>query len=85
LDFLLQAADWLGNDDDIIGIRNREGGGGRFDKISDPAQKASVLRFAQILNVVIVPLLVILSGVFIAWRRKVRALRAEEKERSNGV
>jgi gliding-associated putative ABC transporter substrate-binding component GldG len=85
LDFLLQAADWLGNDDDIIGIRNREGRLGRLDRISDPLKKAPVMRFAQILNVVIIPLLVILSGVFIAWRRKVRALGAEEKERSNGV
>jgi ABC-type uncharacterized transport system involved in gliding motility auxiliary subunit len=85
LDFLLQAADWLGNDDDIIGIRNREGGVGRLDKIIDPLKKVSAMRFAQILNVVIFPLLVILLGVFIAWRRKVRALGAEEKERSNGV
>jgi ABC-type uncharacterized transport system involved in gliding motility auxiliary subunit len=85
LDFLLQAADWLGNDDDIIGIRNREGRLGRFDKISDPVKKASAMRFAQILNVLVFPLLVILSGVFIAWRRKVRALRAEEKEHSNGI
>jgi gliding-associated putative ABC transporter substrate-binding component GldG len=85
LDFLLQAADWLGNDDDIIGIRNREGRLGRLDKISDPDKKVSAMRFAQILNVVMFPLLVILSGVFIAWRRKIRALRAEEKERFNGV
>jgi gliding-associated putative ABC transporter substrate-binding component GldG len=85
LDFLLQAADWLGNDDDIIGIRNREARLGRLDKISDPAGKVSAMRFAQILNVVIFPILVILAGIFIAWRRKVRALGAEEKERSDGV
>jgi gliding-associated putative ABC transporter substrate-binding component GldG len=85
LDFLLQAVDWLGNDDDIIGIRGRDSQMGRLDKISDPVKEISVMRFAQILNVVVVPLLVILLGIGVAWRRKARAAGAEEKERSDAV
>jgi len=69
LDFLVQAADWLCNDDDIIGIRNRESQSGRLDKILDAGKKASAMRFAQIINVFVVPLLVILAGVFLALRR----------------
>jgi gliding-associated putative ABC transporter substrate-binding component GldG len=85
LDFLLQAADWLGNDDDIIGIRGRDSQMGRLDRISDPVKKLAAMRFAQVLNVVIFPLLVIFLGIGVAWRRKVRAAGAEEKERSDGV
>jgi ABC-type uncharacterized transport system involved in gliding motility auxiliary subunit len=85
LDFLLQAADWLGNDDDIIGIRNREARTGRLNRISDPLKKAPVMGFAQILNVAVIPLLVILAGIGIMWRRKMKAAEAENKERSHGV
>ena len=76
LDFLLKAADWLGNDDDIIGIRNREPQAGRFDRIIDPERKAAVVDFVQLVNVVVVPLLVIAAGVLLAWRRKVRCRAA---------
>jgi len=73
LDFLVQAADWLCNDDDIIGIRSRVSGSGRLDKIIDPAKKAAAMRFAQVVNVYIVPLLVILAGIFLAFRRRAEA------------
>jgi gliding-associated putative ABC transporter substrate-binding component GldG len=85
LDFIIQAVDWLGNDDDIIGIRSRESQMGRLDRISDPVKKASAMRFAQILNVMVFPLLVILLGIVVAWRRKIRTAAVEEKERSDGV
>jgi gliding-associated putative ABC transporter substrate-binding component GldG len=86
LNFLLQAVDWLGNDDDIIGIRSRSAQMGRLDLIPDSQKKAGVMRFAQVLNVVIVPLLVILLGIGAAWRRKLRAAGIdEEKEHSDGV
>ena len=86
LNFLLQAVDWLGNDDDIIGIRGRSAQMGRLDLISDPQKKAGAMRFAQILNVIIVPLLVIFLGLGAAWRRKRRAAGLDEdKEHSDGV
>jgi ABC-type uncharacterized transport system involved in gliding motility auxiliary subunit len=70
LDFLVQTADWLGNDDDIIAIRSRESRSNRLDRIIEPEKKASAMRFAQLVNVFIVPLLVIIAGILLAWRRR---------------
>ena len=72
LDFLFLCADWLGNDDDIIGIRNRQGGG-RLDKISDPGKREAAMAFSRIINVYLIPLLVIALGFFMAWKRKSQA------------
>lgn len=78
LNFLLQAVDWLGNDDDIIGIRGRSAQLGRLDLIPDPQKRAGLMRFAQILNVIVIPLMVIILGIVVGWRRKLRADGAEE-------
>ncbi|MCL2196358.1 MAG: GldG family protein [Treponema sp.] len=79
LDFLLRAADWLANDDDVIGIRNRAPQTGRFDKITDSSSKAAVMKIVQIVNVGLVPLLVIAAGLLLAYRRKVIARNIESK------
>jgi len=79
LDFLLRAADWLVNDDDIIGIRSRLPQAGRFDKISDDSGRAAAMRFSQAVNVVIIPLFVIAAGVFFMFRRRSIARNAENK------
>jgi len=79
LDFLLRAADWLSNDDDIIGIRNRQPQTGRLDKIADPRSKSVAIKFIQIINIGLIPLLVIAAGLFIASRRKNLAQTAELK------
>ncbi|MDR2798154.1 MAG: GldG family protein [Treponema sp.] len=71
-DFLIQAASWLGNDDDIIGIRNRESLGGRLDKILNEEKRAVAMVFARIINVVMVPLGVVVAGICVAWRRRSR-------------
>jgi ABC-type uncharacterized transport system involved in gliding motility auxiliary subunit len=86
-DFLLKAVDWLSNDDDIIGIRSRLSQTGRLDKITDPDARIRAMRFARILNVLIIPLAVIVLGVLRSWRRRrsVSAPRAKEKEISDGV
>jgi gliding-associated putative ABC transporter substrate-binding component GldG len=70
LRFLIQAADWLCNDDDIIGIRNRNPQAGRLDKILDPPKRLAAMSFARALNVIIIPLAVIVAGVLIALRRR---------------
>ncbi len=70
LNFFLQAADWLGNDDDIIGIRNRAGAAGRLDRIADPAEKLQVMLFSQTLNVIIIPLTIIIIGIVRIRKRK---------------
>jgi len=79
LDFLLRAADWLANDDDIIGIRNRQPQASRFDKILDLERRAAAMRFSQILNVGIIPLFTITVGFILASLRKKRAKYAEIK------
>jgi ABC-type uncharacterized transport system involved in gliding motility auxiliary subunit len=86
LDFLVQAADWLCNDDDIIGIRSRESQSGRLDRIIDPEKRAAAMKFTRIVNVYLVPALVIIAGIFLALRRRQRArVQASPKERSNDV
>jgi hypothetical protein len=77
LDFLLRTADWLVSDDDIIGIRNREPHIGRFDKILDDDRRAVVILFAQVVNLVLMPLFVIISGFVIAWYRRKRSLQIQ--------
>jgi len=79
LDFLLRAADWLANDDDIIGIRSRQPQVGRFDKITDAKKRAAVMKIIQVVNVGLIPLLVIIAGLVIASRRKTRARDTELK------
>jgi ABC-type uncharacterized transport system involved in gliding motility auxiliary subunit len=71
IDFFIQAADWLSNDDDIIGIRSRESRSNRLDKINDPAKRTATMRFAQLVNVFLIPLLVIIAGLLLAWKRRV--------------
>jgi len=73
LDFLLRVADWLVNDDDIIGIRNRQPQAGRFDKINDDSRRAAAMRFTEIFNVGLVPAFVIAAGLLHAFRRRSRA------------
>jgi gliding-associated putative ABC transporter substrate-binding component GldG len=78
LDFLLRAAGWIVNDDDIIGIRNRQPQAGRLDKITDISKRISAMRFSQIVNVVLVPLFVILTGFFLASKRRSRSVYLKE-------
>jgi ABC-type uncharacterized transport system involved in gliding motility auxiliary subunit len=72
LDFLLRAADWLANDDDIIGIRSRQPYIGRFDRIADTQARNAAMRFSKIVNVGLIPLFVIAMGFFLAYRRRQR-------------
>jgi len=77
LDFLLRCADWLASDDDIVGIRNRQPQAGRFDKIADIDRRAAAMKFSEILNVALIPILVIVSGFYISSRRRRRSRNAE--------
>jgi ABC-type uncharacterized transport system involved in gliding motility auxiliary subunit len=77
-DFLIKAADWLGNDDDIISIRSRQSRTGRLDKITDTDTRVKAMAFARTLNVILIPLAVIALGV-------IRALQRRRKEAPDGV
>jgi ABC-type uncharacterized transport system involved in gliding motility auxiliary subunit len=72
LDFLLQAADWLGNNDDISGTWNRPRTAGRLDRISDPEKRQKAMAFARLLNVVIIPLGVTGTGIILIRGRRRR-------------
>ncbi|MCL1992992.1 MAG: GldG family protein [Spirochaetes bacterium] len=73
LEFLIQAADWLAQDDDIIGIRNRQDAVNRLERIIDPYARYAAMFFSQVLNIVLVPLGVIITGLVLASRRRKRA------------
>jgi gliding-associated putative ABC transporter substrate-binding component GldG len=77
-DFFIKAADWLGNDDDIIGIRSRQSRTGRLDKITDTEKRVKAMGFARTLNVILIPLAVVALGV-------IRALQRRRKEAPDGV
>jgi ABC-type uncharacterized transport system involved in gliding motility auxiliary subunit len=87
LNFLLQAVDWLGQDDDIIGIRNRTGGSGRLDRISDEAQRMGIMNFSRILNILLLPLAIIIFGVYRILKRKYKTALTgvASKEQDHGV
>ncbi len=82
LDFLLECADWLGNDDDILGIHNRARGSGRLDKISDPVQRARAAGFAQSVNLLFIPLL---TGVIGLVRYRARRRGKSRREAAHVV
>lgn len=71
--FLVQAADWLSNDDDIIAIRNRQSEGGRLDRILDPEARAAAMLLSRTLNTVIIPLALIAAGILLAFKRRRRS------------
>ncbi|MDR2485625.1 MAG: GldG family protein [Treponema sp.] len=72
LNFLVTAADWLGNDDDIVTIRNRQGQH-QLNKILDEKKRAQAMAFARAVNVMAVPFALVIVGIFMAWKRRSRA------------
>ncbi|OHE60316.1 MAG: ABC transporter [Treponema sp. GWA1_62_8] len=70
LDFLLNASDWLSNDDDVLSIRPRAGRDTRLDAIADPDERARAGFAAKMTNVVFVPLGVVAFAIFRALRRR---------------
>jgi ABC-type uncharacterized transport system involved in gliding motility auxiliary subunit len=76
LDFLVAAADWLSNDDDIIGIRSRVSSGERLDRIIDEEKRAAAMGFSHVLGVVVMPLAVVVIGLMVAGRRKKIAVQS---------
>ncbi|MFW5785721.1 MAG: GldG family protein [bacterium] len=70
--FLENLAEWLSNEEDLLQIKTRATRDLRLNAIQEPAVKARVATFAEIFNVVMVPLAVIAFGVFRFWRRRER-------------
>jgi hypothetical protein len=70
LDFILQALDWLGNDDDLLGIRSRSIRTGRLDRIADPVKRAGMMDLARFINILLVPLGIAAAGILVWWKRR---------------
>lgn len=83
LDFLIRAAEWLCDDDDIVAIRGREGPTLRLDRIVDPDKKDAAMTFSRTINTIVIPLIILLAGLFIVWRR--RTITAKEKGNSGDI
>jgi ABC-type uncharacterized transport system involved in gliding motility auxiliary subunit len=76
LDFILRAADWLGNDGDLMDIRNRSSRTGRLDRIADPVKRAGMMDFARFINLLVTPLGIIAMGIFLWWKRRAAGERS---------
>jgi len=83
LSFLIRAADWLSNDEDMVAIRGREASSGRLDRITDHEKRDAIMNLSRTINTVIIPLGVIIAGLFLILGR--RAKTAREKGRSVDV
>ncbi|MDR3356210.1 MAG: GldG family protein [Spirochaetaceae bacterium] len=70
LTFFLLAADWLANDDDIIGIRSRAAGTPRLDRIRDPDKESAAMAFARSLNIVVIPAAVLAFAIVCGLKRR---------------
>jgi ABC-2 type transport system permease protein len=81
LDFLIKAADWLSNDEDIVAIRGRQSQAGRLDRIADRVKRDRAMAFSRSINTIGIPLGVILIGLFINWKRKVKT----SKDKGYGI
>lgn len=80
--FLDNVIEWLSNDDDLLEIRTRTQKNTQLNKILDEDKKAEAASTAFGINVIFVPLLVVLFGVyrFIARNRKQKQGQPEKKE-----
>jgi ABC-2 type transport system permease protein len=79
LSFLSNAAEWLSNSEDLLEIKTRVARDMRLDKIQDPEARLRSAMFAQMFNLIVVPLGVIIFGVLrLIIRRRRVALREQE-------
>ncbi len=80
LDFVENCTNWLSNDEDLLTIKTRASRDLRLNKIPDMKKRITVALLSQLINVVLVPLLVILYGVYryISRRKKSSQIEIEE-------
>ncbi|MCF7914953.1 MAG: GldG family protein [Spirochaetaceae bacterium] len=77
LNFLLNSADWLAHEDDLIKIRSRTVGDTRLNRL-DPERARIQYAFSQIVNILLIPLLVVGYGLLrYTVRRRQRGVLQE--------
>jgi ABC-type uncharacterized transport system involved in gliding motility auxiliary subunit len=72
LDFIENAVEWLGNDEELTGIKTRSVRDMRLNAIQNPAGERRVYLLAILVNLAVVPAVVILYGVRRFLRRRKR-------------
>lgn len=79
MDFLLNCADWLSRDDDLMEIRTRSVRDTRLNRL-DPQRAQAQYVFSQVVNIVLIPLLIIGFGIIrsVLRRRQHGSLQEEE-------
>jgi ABC-type uncharacterized transport system involved in gliding motility auxiliary subunit len=80
IDFGLNALQWLTNDEQLLALRTRGDRRMTLDAISDPARAASIQSFAVTLNVFVVPLALLGTGLLFVVRRHRRSIRAGSRD-----
>jgi ABC-type uncharacterized transport system involved in gliding motility auxiliary subunit len=68
--FVENAVLWLSGNSDLLSIKTRAATEGRLDRIQNPAVRSRLMLGAEVLNVVVIPLVVVLSGLLGRMRRK---------------
>lgn len=77
--FLENAVEWLSSDSDLLAIKTRTAGDLRLNRIQDPARRGRLISAAEVINVVIVPLLVLLIGLLRWYLRSERRMAARRR------
>lgn len=73
MDFMRNLFEWMGYDEKILALRNREIQNARLDRISDKATRSLVITLAQLVNIVVIPAVVIVLGIIRLVSRRRRA------------
>lgn len=68
--FVENAVLWLSGNSDLLSIKTRAAAAGKLDRIQDPGVRSRLVLVAQVLNVVVIPLAVVLFGLLRWMRRK---------------
>jgi gliding-associated putative ABC transporter substrate-binding component GldG len=81
LEFLSNVAGWLGNSEDLLQIKTRDARDLRLNRIQDPVARVRAALFAQLVALVIVPLLVVAFGIlrFLYRRRRATGMLREQE------
>ncbi len=81
IDFVENCSTWLTNDSDLLTIKTRVVRDMRLNKIQDPKKRITMALLTEVVNVIFVPLLVILYGVFrFLSRKRQRKLLSSSEE-----
>lgn len=71
--FLENAAEWLASEDALLSIKTRAERDLQLDRIQDPSAKQAVVLFAELLNIYLIPIGVIIFGIVRSYRRREKA------------